>query len=485
MLTDIAHDPSIPTKPATHTAPLLTRHEVLACATAWVSAGIFGSLWFADPDLWGHLRFGLDAVRDRVLTPGDPYSFTADVPWINHEWLSEVILGVVYQWGGITGLMLSKAFVTWAAFGLMASHLRYTATPWRWWLAVLAIVACGPMTITWRPQVWSVLALTCLAASTSASIRLRLITWPVLFVLWANLHGGWIVGLGVAAAWSAGRIIESNDWRSALPVGLSVIATLATPYGLDLWLFIWHTVGFDRGDIGEWQSTWAQGGKGLLWLVGVSACALLWRRGVWTWSAALPVLMLAAASLRVGRLTGLFAIVVVMLLGSRLRGPAPAFPRALWVMLGIGAMVPTAFIMDAQTECVSFAGTRPPDAAAAGALIGTTGRLMVPFDWGQYAIWHFSPALRVSFDGRRETVYSAERIAEQHQLTSGDLSMVPFIEEHAPEYVWVPRPEGELLATYLVEIGYREDVRTEHSVILTRSDLPVISAAAPMSACFP
>src|SRR5690606_15387227 len=136
-------------------------------------------------------------------------------------------------------------------FGLMASHLRYTATPWRWWLAVLAIVACGPMTITWRPQVWSVLALTCLAASTSASIRLRLITWPVLFVLWANLHGGWIVGLGVAAAWSAGRIIESNDWRSALPVGLSVIATLATPYGLDLWLFIWHTVGFDRGDIGE------------------------------------------------------------------------------------------------------------------------------------------------------------------------------------------------------------------------------------------
>src|SRR5579862_190980 len=40
----------------------------------------------ADADLWGHLRFGLDTIQARHLTSVDPYSFTQDTPWINHEW---------------------------------------------------------------------------------------------------------------------------------------------------------------------------------------------------------------------------------------------------------------------------------------------------------------------------------------------------------------------------------------------------------------
>ena len=49
----------------------------------------------ADPDLWGHLRFGLDLLdTGRVIRP-DPYSFlTSGVTWVNHEWLAEVALGV-------------------------------------------------------------------------------------------------------------------------------------------------------------------------------------------------------------------------------------------------------------------------------------------------------------------------------------------------------------------------------------------------------
>ena len=35
------------------------------------------------------------------------------------------------------------------------------------------------------------------------------------------------------------------------------------------------------------------------------------------------------------------------------------------------------------------------------------------FDWGQYAIWHKPDDLRVSMDGRRETVYS-ERSVDLH-----------------------------------------------------------------------
>src|SRR5262249_15609406 len=75
---------------------------------------VFGgaSVTRADPDLWGHVRFGLDTMHARRLTSVDPYSFTQDVPWVNHEWLSEVQMGAAYATGGDTGLALLKAALT-------------------------------------------------------------------------------------------------------------------------------------------------------------------------------------------------------------------------------------------------------------------------------------------------------------------------------------------------------------------------------------
>ncbi len=52
----------------------------------------------ADPDLWGHLRFGLDTLQSRTVTQSDPYSYlTAGQRWINHEWLAEVAFASAWQ----------------------------------------------------------------------------------------------------------------------------------------------------------------------------------------------------------------------------------------------------------------------------------------------------------------------------------------------------------------------------------------------------
>ena len=47
-----------------------------------------------DPDLWGNVRFGLDILRDGSIPHTDAYSFTSDHVWVNHEWLSEVFIGM-------------------------------------------------------------------------------------------------------------------------------------------------------------------------------------------------------------------------------------------------------------------------------------------------------------------------------------------------------------------------------------------------------
>ncbi len=64
----------------------------------------FFSRTVADPDLWGHVRFGQDILRTGRIIQRDSYSYrTGDQPWINHEWLSEVIFAWLYEHAGAAG----------------------------------------------------------------------------------------------------------------------------------------------------------------------------------------------------------------------------------------------------------------------------------------------------------------------------------------------------------------------------------------------
>jgi hypothetical protein len=468
-------------------APRVSEPALIARTLAFALMAAATCMWNADPDLWGHLRFGLDSVRDHALTAVDPYSFTSDRPWINHEWLSEAAMGVAYLAGGVYGLLLLKILLVGGTFALLAFHSRHASAPARWWILAAVAVLSAPVTMTVRPQLWTALLLTMITITTDWKISRLALLWPMIFAVWANAHGGWIVGLGVVAAWIAGSLLDTRDWRSAASragvLALCIAATLLTPYGLELWRFIAETVGVNRHDVTEWRPIWVEGAT--VWIGSLILVAVLLRYAAWSWSTVLPVLMLAVGSAKVGRLGALWVLAAAALLLPRWRAlkPVPVFPPALTAIVVAVAMLPAAVIA-AQSRCLPILGWRPPDVEAAGALMGASGRLMVPFDWGEFAIWHFGPALKVSFDGRRETVYSAARIAEQHGLGSGDPRIGPFIEHERPEYVWLPLPGGERLAAELPARGYRVDVETSRSIILTRQDLEPLKPA-PMSRCFP
>src|SRR5215471_19981692 len=84
----------------------------------------------ADPDLWGHVRFGLDMLSAKALTSSDPYSYTSDIPWLNHEWLSELIMGLAYRTFGSGGLVALKLALAGATVALMAPIFRRAAEVW-------------------------------------------------------------------------------------------------------------------------------------------------------------------------------------------------------------------------------------------------------------------------------------------------------------------------------------------------------------------
>jgi hypothetical protein len=154
---------------------------------------------------------------------------------------------------------------------------------------------------------------------------------------------------------------------------------------------------------------------------------------------------------------------------------------SLAVMLGFWVQAIPRCIVIAKPGVSSWA----PDAVASESLKGRQGRLVTAFNWGEYALWHFGPTLKVSIDGRRETLYADETVKAQGAILEGASAGLAVLARLNPDYVWLP-VQSEKTAEWLRANGYREDIRTEHSFIAVRRDrAPLTAWHGNLSGCFP
>src|SRR5271168_4264532 len=73
-----------------------------------------------DPDVWWHLRTGQLIIQNHHVFHNDPYSFTRfSQPWVDHEWLSQIFIFVLYRVAGWTGLIAGFAALIATAFLLV------------------------------------------------------------------------------------------------------------------------------------------------------------------------------------------------------------------------------------------------------------------------------------------------------------------------------------------------------------------------------
>ena len=107
----------------------------------------------ADADLWGHLTFGRDIVHAGRVHSADPYSFTSDRAWINHEWLAEAVMWVAYSVGGAAGLAALKLTLACAAgLALLATwRLQPLRPAVRDGMLFLTALGTWPLVATIRP----------------------------------------------------------------------------------------------------------------------------------------------------------------------------------------------------------------------------------------------------------------------------------------------------------------------------------------------
>src|SRR5204863_3583241 len=207
----------------------------------------------ADPDLWGHVRYGQDVLAAGRLPATATYTFTAvGQPWINHENVSEVLFGAIANRFGGPGLMVLKDLLGLVLVGLVVGTAYGSGVS----VPVIAVVIA---LVTWsvspgwsvRPQIFTYTFFALLVWLIDRSLdvagapgrRVRRTIWlvPLVFAVWVNTHGGFIAGLGIAGLYLAGRALEMvrRDGAGALPdvgrlagvLAVSVLALLANPYG--------------------------------------------------------------------------------------------------------------------------------------------------------------------------------------------------------------------------------------------------------------
>lgn len=379
-----------------------------------------------DPDLWGHLLYGRASLLAGAPERVDRYSYTcAGAPWVNHEWYAEVIYAALWDGLGAPGLFTLKALI--AALMVLVVVVRSRGVGFGPRLALLAATTAmlAPGT-SYRPQLFSYLLFFVLLLAIDAARRRRLAWWaavPPLFALWPNLHGGFLAGLGVLGLAAAAAIVEAirdedagwrPAWVAAAALALAIPATLLTPYGVELWRFLRSTLGTARPQISEWASVpllsleqwWVK-------LTVLAAAVVVVRTRARRDLAELAILGATAVLwLRHERHLTFLALALAVHLPRHLAARWPAddeddahpWPVRLAVagLLALSAGLPV--VWAARGIGVPTA-THPVGALRHIDRHALRGRLLVHFDWAQYAIYRLFPACQVAYDGRFRTVY--------------------------------------------------------------------------------
>ncbi len=395
-----------------------------------------------DPDLWWHVKFGLDHIQSGKLPEVDPYAYTSlKKPWVNHEWLTEMLLAKAYLTAGGEGIFWFRAFLlTLILGGLFLLFLTRGFHPLLTLLTFTAVLPYLQIYIIARPHSTSyLLVLVFLLVIEAARKGKTAWLWllPVLTALWVNLHGGFVLGLTLSFL-AALEFYYTKKQKTVLllPV-LCLLAALLNPFGAGLLRFVWGELFVDHGFIAEWQPFLIQPlwQKALLLylLFSVPAVAglLISRPRRFTET----VFFFFAAGLAL--LHARFFILLVLTgslifyeaasdLSSRSEKKA-AFPRTVFFAVLIFLMSWSAWKGAEEFRRSGFrlrlnAQDYPAQAVAYLKAHKIGPNLCLTFQWGGYAIWSLYPDYKVSVDGRNTSVYAADYIPRTLEAyKNGDL----------------------------------------------------------------
>ncbi|HUO04989.1 MAG TPA: hypothetical protein VMU16_07300 [Candidatus Binataceae bacterium] len=415
---------------------------------------------FADADTWGHVRFGQDVLAAGKIVWRDSYSYTAfGHLWLNHEWLAEVIMAVLYNRLGVFGLSLMKlACVAITIVFIVKTEAETGAPPLiQIGVLILTIASLNPQ-FQYRPQLFTFAMLSALLYLLTRDAYRRparlWITVPM-FALWANLHGGFI--LGIAALWIFALTAGSQDLlggrgasrstRLGAVAAIATVATLATPYGIGTWTAVLRALAnpYTRIMIQDWRPLgvqllmcWRRSplnglnyDAAIVLMAALALCFTLSRN----W-ADLPLmtiaLVMSGAAFAANRNVPAAAIAIAAPLTRHLTLTVSRY----WPRSGLMNDLPqlatreatvllSAIALILSGRCgfysTSLEAEYPYPVSACEFMRQNRlkGNILTQFHWGEFVIWQLAPDSKVFIDGRYDTVYPPNVIDDFFRFNNG------------------------------------------------------------------
>jgi hypothetical protein len=394
----------------------------------------FAAHQVSSADFWWHLRAGELMVSTGAVPHTDPFSYTAQgKPWVAHEYLSEVLIYLLYRLGGFALLVPVFAGIIAAAFWLA---WRRSEGPWLWRAAAVLLGAWAAVpAFAIRPQAITLLLfaafLLVLDRYRQSSNWRWLFVLPLLTLVWVQVHAAFVAGLAVIVLSGVAALLDAavgelswRRWRRmALELGAALLGCLAViplnPNGLRMYTYpleAMSTAAF-RAHILEWKAL--DPTLAMYWpfaaLVLLTVGAMLASRKRYLPGEMFMLVLFTCAALYSRRHLGLAVLVAVPLLARYLPRPRSRVerqvPRAVAVVLLVVAVVAAGVVVRGQVQRQQYAAREVFPRKAVDYVVQhhLPGKIFNSYEFGGYLIWRLypDPQYRVFIDGRAD-VYGGD-----------------------------------------------------------------------------
>ncbi|MFK7776493.1 MAG: hypothetical protein QM501_00040 [Gimesia sp.] len=488
-----------------------TSTAMIWCACLFLTC----TVTIADPDLWGHTLYGLRAIEQHVLVEySDPFCYTEPgAVWVNHEWFSELSFGWLWSHCGDFGLCLWRNFwllaifiPAWIALRTFKASLAASIL-----LLVYSAFCLSQFVVFVRPQLvtFGCFAVTLLLLRYYLDHPQSKSIWylPIVMLLWANSHGGFLAGVGMQGLvllWMGYGFYRSEyQQRDFLRLGIVIcvswLVTLINPYGIQLHQMLWDHL-ITKQIVREWQPLW-EAQQALLYYIPflLIALAFLGSRK-WEWIDLILIAVVSYQALSHIRHVALLAIAVMILLPRPISDALRRlFPRIIqqWagshrgrlrfllvmttMFLIYGLSIHT-IVQLAKESILPWQIGVETQSKAPGMPVATievlekqhlTGNILTDYGWAQYVIWQTFPESRIAFDGRYRTVYSAkleQELIEFQKLNGDSRGPTPLLDQYPTEILLLPT--SQKVQEYLKQRSDWIQIYHDQQATLWVKDLP-------------
>jgi hypothetical protein len=405
-------------------------YALLAPAVIFILTGVDRSY---QTDLWHHLARGREICATGTIISHDVFTYTvAGQAFVDNNWLTQIAGWQIYRLGGmelvqaINSLLLATTVAILVGLGV-----RLGASPRVAAGVSLAMVVGLSQTLLIRPQTVSMLLFATLLLVLVT--RRALWTAPLIVMLWANVHGGFPIGLVLIGCFVlAGHV---KWWWG----GLAAIATLANPYGWGVYAYVLNTS--NRATtrvIQEWLRPDVFSFYGAFWLatiVSVLTLAILRRRELkaWMWIVVAAFVVISCTSVRMNIWWYLAAAPIAMALWPRSQRE-PAEPSALAIAFYSLIVLAMITCLPAMQSLNPVFTVRPTDRtedrlAELVPQIPADARVFCRLEWGEYFGFALPWKHSVFMDGRIE-IYGDQIWDEYRRISSAESDWQELLDRH-------------------------------------------------------